>query len=184
MSKKKKNPRTLEVLQRRTFHRHLQNFTSLLSTVEASPRQPIFQYALISFVIFVLNLDTPALQGTHASSDSPQQVFHTQIQAQDSLWSHHCLSSGLSFSDSIFSICDWFITTTISHIQKTFDPLRVIVIYLLAAYSERQAFLSDLIRHPSSVFDLAPHIHILLRDFKHSYTSHLSASLARQVPSS
>ncbi|KAG0935436.1 hypothetical protein G6F32_010402 [Rhizopus arrhizus] len=53
------------------------------------------------------NLDSPALQGTYASSDSLQQVFHTQIQAQDNLWSRHCslvcLSSGLSFSDSIFN---------------------------------------------------------------------------------
>jgi hypothetical protein len=52
-----------------------------------------------------------------------------------------------------------------------------------AAYSERQTFLSDLIRHPSSGFDLTHYRHISLGDFNYSYASYLYASPARQAPS-
>ncbi|KAG1060101.1 hypothetical protein G6F41_013070 [Rhizopus arrhizus] len=79
-------------------------------------------------------------------------------------------------------ICDRFITTTISHIQKAFDPLRVTVIYAPAAYSERQAFLSNLIGHPSSGFDLAPHRRILLGDF--NYILGIAALTLDYVPNS
>lgn len=158
------------------------NCRGLPKTTDTSVRTHFIRY------LRTHNLDILALQETHASSVSLQQVFHTQFQAHDSLWSRHCglvcFSPDLSFSNSVFSICGRFITTTISHIQKAFDPLRVTVIYAPAAYSERQTFLSNLIGHPSSGFDLAPHRHILLGDFNYSYALHLSASPARQAPSS
>ncbi|KAG1137750.1 hypothetical protein G6F37_013469 [Rhizopus arrhizus] len=125
------------------------NCRGLPKTADTSIRTHFIRY------LRTHNLDILALQETHASSVSLQQVFHTQFQAHDSLWSRHCglvcFSPDLSFSNSVFSICGRFITTTISHIQKAFDPLRVTVIYAPAAYSERQAFLSNLIGHPSSV---------------------------------
>lgn len=102
-----------------------QNFTTKpnfnISTLNCRGLRKSSNITLRSHFIYylrTLSLDLLALQETHASSISLQQIFHTQFQASDSLWSQHCglvcFSPDLSLSNSSISICGRLITTTVS----------------------------------------------------------------------
>ncbi|KAL4215085.1 hypothetical protein CU097_011167 [Rhizopus azygosporus] len=111
-----------------------------------------------------------AVDFCHNQSIELQQVFHTQFQAKDSIWSRHyglvCFSPDLLFTNSIISDCGHIITATISHKHQLFDPFTV----------------SDILRHPSDILSMSPARQILLGNFNYSYTTHPSTSRPQQAP--
>ncbi|EPB89721.1 hypothetical protein HMPREF1544_03384 [Mucor circinelloides 1006PhL] len=133
------------------------------------------------------SLDLLALQETHASSTSLQDMFHSQFQAKSSIWSPHCglvsFSSDISFSNSIVSICGRIISTTISHSSDAFEPFSITVVYLPAFRSERFHFLSSILTDFRSVFSSSPSRSTFLGDFNYTY-SNASSSRNRQAPRS
>ncbi|KAG1320059.1 hypothetical protein G6F62_011522 [Rhizopus arrhizus] len=89
------------------------NCRGLRKTADSSTRNHFIRYIRTHF------LDILALQETHASNTSIQDLFHNQFQASASLWPHHCglvsFSPHITFSNTIMSLCDHILTTTISH---------------------------------------------------------------------
>lgn len=131
-------------------------------------------------------LDLLALQETHASTTSLQELFHSQFQASSSLWSSHCglisFNPSIIFSNSFISPCKRFISTTVSHSSDTFDPLTVTTVYFPAVRAERYSFLSNiLVMHPD-IFLPSPERTIILGDFNYSYSRSFSSRPIRQAP--
>lgn len=136
-----------------------------------------------------LSFDLLALQETYASSSKLQNLFHTQFQAVDSVWSPHCglvsFSPNFKLSDTVFSVCGRLITTTVRHSQNLVAPFKVSVLYAPAARRSRYKFLQDLISSPlPDLLPTSPLRHILLGDFNHTLVSSpLSTSSRPQAPS-
>lgn len=120
-----------------------------------------------------LSLDIIALQETHADTQQLEELFHTQFQAAQSVWSPHCglvcFSSDLSFNNIQRSTCGRFITVMAVHSAALFDPIVVSVLYAPAGRRERYPFLSNLINSLSSspLLPSTPSRHILLGDFNY-----------------
>ncbi|CAO0801990.1 unnamed protein product [Mucor circinelloides] len=154
------------------------NCRGLNKTAATSIRSQFIRYLRIR------SLDLLALQETHASSSSLQDMFHSRFQAKSSIWSPHCglvsFSSDISFSNSIVSICGRIISTTISHSSDAFEPFSITVVYLPASRSERFHFLSFILTDFRSVFSSSPSCSIILGDFNYTY-SNASSSRNRQA---
>ncbi|KAG0820298.1 hypothetical protein G6F18_012499 [Rhizopus arrhizus] len=129
-----------------------------------------------------------ALQETRANTPQLQDLFHTQFQAYDSIWSPYCglicLSHDLSFSNTDLSICGRVITTTVSHKAHRFAPITVTVLYAPASRRDRYEFLTRMMQFDCSLlFPMSPSRHVLLGDFNYTYATHLSKRSRRpQAP--
>ncbi|CEP20204.1 hypothetical protein [Parasitella parasitica] len=158
------------------------NCRGLTKTAAASTRsQFILRY------LRTRSLDLLALQETHASSSSIQDMFHSQFQASSSIWSPHCgllsFSSNISFSNSIASICGRIISATIPHSSDALEPFSATVVYFPASRSERLRFLSTVLTDYCSVFSSFPSRSIVLGDCNYTY-SNTSSSRNQQAPHS
>ncbi|KAL7333917.1 hypothetical protein PS15p_202760 [Mucor circinelloides] len=157
------------------------NCRGLTKTAATSTRSQFIRY------LRARSLDLLALQETHASSSSLQDMFHSQFQAKSSIWSPHCglvsFSSDISLSNSIISICGRIISTTISHSSDAFEPFFITVVYLPASRFERFRFLSSILTDFRSVFSSSPSRSIILGDSNYTY-SNASSSRNRQAPRS
>ncbi|KAG1592700.1 hypothetical protein G6F47_009347 [Rhizopus delemar] len=156
------------------------NCRGLRKTADSSTHNHFIRY------IRTHSLDILALQETHASTTSIQNLFHNQFQASESLWSHHCglisFSPHITFSNTTMSLCGRIITTTISHKSHLFSPVTVSVLYAPASRKERYSFLADLLNYPSALLPSTPVNHILMGDFNYTYSQHLSPHHLRQAP--
>ncbi|KAG0905678.1 hypothetical protein G6F33_011975 [Rhizopus arrhizus] len=146
-----------------------------IATINCRGLTKIVDPSILSHFIRYLrihSLDIIALQETHAKSLHLQDLFHSQFQAVDSIWSEHCglvnLSSSLSFSNSSISICERLISTTVTHSNNAFEPVTVTVIYVPASSSARYPFFSNLVNESSRLLPLCPNRYILLGDFNYS----------------
>ncbi|KAI8636270.1 hypothetical protein BD408DRAFT_438068 [Parasitella parasitica] len=126
------------------------NCRGLTKTAASSTRRHFIRY------LRTCSLALLALQETHASITSTQDQFHLQFQAKSSIWSKHCglvsFYSGISFSNTIVSICGRIISTTISHASPAFEPFSITVVYFPASRSECICFLSTILTDFHSVF--------------------------------
>ncbi|KAG0755048.1 hypothetical protein G6F24_012096 [Rhizopus arrhizus] len=155
------------------------NCRGLPKTVDPSIRSSFIRY------LRTHSLDIIALQETHAKAPHLQDLFHSQFQAVDSIWSEHCglvnLSSSLSFSNSSISICGRLISTTVTHSNNAFEPVTVTVIYAPASSSVRYPFFSNLVNESSGLLPLCPNRYILLGDFNYSSSTTTTAPRAPVV---
>lgn len=135
------------------------------------------------------DLSILALQETHANSPQLEDLFHTQFQAVQSVWSSHCglvcFSPDLSLQHVQTSPCGRLITATVVHHASLFAPVFVSVLYAPANVRERYPCLTNLVpsRNNSSSLPISPSRHILLGDFNYSYGTSFSAhNRCRQAP--
>ncbi|KAG2199307.1 hypothetical protein INT47_012941 [Mucor saturninus] len=102
------------------------NCRSLVKTNEPSRRQDFIRFLRKQNPL----LDIITLQETHASTTELKLLLDNLFQTKQTVWSKHC------------DIC------TITHVQRTFDPLTVVTIYAPAQLAERQQFFSGIIEMP------------------------------------
>ncbi|KAG1271104.1 hypothetical protein G6F66_013654 [Rhizopus arrhizus] len=145
------------------------NCRGLVKTANTSVRNHFIRYLRSQ------PLDVLALQATHAKTPELQNLFHTQFEANDSLWSPHCglvsFSKHISFGNSSISACGRVITTTITHTSHLFAPVTVTVLYAPANATARRSFLMHLLMKPHRLLPADPSRHIVLGDFNYSYSS-------------
>ncbi|KAG2194343.1 hypothetical protein INT47_011510 [Mucor saturninus] len=124
------------------------NCRSLVKTNEPSRRQ--------DFIRFLRKqnppLDIITLQETHASTTELKLLLDNLFQTKQTVWSKQCgivcFNPSLQLTPDFITIDQRVIKCTITHVQRTFDPLTVVTIYAPAQLAERQQFFSGIIEMP------------------------------------